>query len=138
MPLAVSCEIPAFSAAPLSPGERPISFTAALRASLTRSPIMLGSYPTTNAAAVVLFPLLSWEHSHIVAGMDDLLFEIDAYCEAIGIKPTTLGRYAVNDGGFVARIRAGGQCLPRTAQKVRAYMLANPPRDDSESEERAA
>ena len=81
---------------------------------------------------------MSWECSHIVAAMDDLLIEIETYCSAVGIKPTTLGRYAVNDGGFVSRLEAGGQCLPRTAQKVRAYMAANPPKDELDDAEQAA
>lgn len=77
---------------------------------------------------MVSFPLLRWEYSHSVAFMDDLLSEISAYCEAVGIKPTTLGRYTVNDGSFVSRLQAGGECLPRTAAKVRAYMRDNPPK----------
>jgi hypothetical protein len=61
--------------------------------------------------------------------MNDLLNEIRAFCAAIGIKPTTFGLRAVNDGGFVPRLESGGECLPRTAEKVRAYMRANPPKD---------
>jgi hypothetical protein len=59
--------------------------------------------------------------------MNDLIKDIRTFCTAAGIKPTTFGLRAVNDGGFVPRLDAGGQCLPRTVEKVRAYMRANPP-----------
>lgn len=63
--------------------------------------------------------------------MEQLLSEIDAYCARSGTAPSTLGRRAVSDPNFVARIRGGGQCLPRTADKVRAWMQANPPKADA-------
>jgi hypothetical protein len=57
-----------------------------------------------------------------------LLSEAEAYCEAAGIKLATLGYYATNDTRLFARLQAGGECLPRTAAKVRAYMRDNPPK----------
>jgi hypothetical protein len=57
-----------------------------------------------------------------------LLSEAEAYCGAAGIKLATLGYYATNDTRLFARLRSGGECLPRTAEKVRAYMRDNPPK----------
>jgi hypothetical protein len=57
-----------------------------------------------------------------------LLSEAEAYCGAVGIKLATLGYYATNDTRLFARLKSGGECLPRTAEKVRAYMRANPPK----------
>lgn len=50
-----------------------------------------------------------------------------SYCDAVGIKPSTLGQYAVADNTLFSRLESGGQCLPRTIERVRAYMAANPP-----------
>lgn len=60
--------------------------------------------------------------------MDELLREIEGYCERVGCRETTFGTYAVGDGKFVKRLRRGGQCLPRTADAARAYMAAHPAR----------
>jgi len=56
-----------------------------------------------------------------------LISEAEAYCALAGIKLATLGYYATNDTRLFARLNSGGECLPRTMEKVRAYMLANPP-----------
>jgi hypothetical protein len=53
--------------------------------------------------------------------------EIDAYCHAAGLRPSTVCHRAVANGHLYKRLEAGGECLPRTVEKVRAYMRANPP-----------
>jgi hypothetical protein len=58
--------------------------------------------------------------------MEQLLTEIRTYCLARDITLATFGAYAVGDGKFCARIDAGGECLPRTAKRARAYMRDNP------------
>lgn len=58
--------------------------------------------------------------------MTDLIDEILAYCAARGITAATFGTYAVRDGKFVTRLQGGGQCLPSTASKARAFIAANP------------
>jgi hypothetical protein len=60
--------------------------------------------------------------------MDDLLKEISTYCAQRKISWSTFGNYAVSDGKFVDRLSRGGQCLPTTAQRARAYMAENPPK----------
>lgn len=52
--------------------------------------------------------------------------EARAYCERAGIKPSTLGQYAVRDNTLFDRLESGGQCLPRTMDRVRAYMESHP------------
>lgn len=68
-----------------------------------------------------------WGSFPIMPGMEHLISEIKAYCEARGISTGTFGSYAVGDGKFMDRLERGGQCLPKTVEKVRDYMAANPP-----------
>lgn len=35
---------------------------------------------------------------------------------------TTFGRLSVNDGKLVARLKNGGQVLPKTAERIRDFM----------------
>lgn len=58
--------------------------------------------------------------------IEDFLTEARAYCAARNIKLATLGRYAVDDKDLFPRLERGGQCLPRTMDRVREYMAANP------------
>ncbi|MEC9432137.1 MAG: hypothetical protein VYD87_04440 [Pseudomonadota bacterium] len=44
----------------------------------------------------------------------------------------------MNDGKLFARLQSGGQCLPRTMDRVRAYMAANPPAEAEAPEADAA
>lgn len=58
--------------------------------------------------------------------MKQLLADIHTYCARAGISTATFGSYALNDSGFVARLEAGGECLPRTEARVRGYIAAHP------------
>lgn len=61
-----------------------------------------------------------------------LIADASKYCDAKGIKLSTLGARALNDTRFFARLQSGREALPRTIRKVRDYMAANPatpPRD---------
>lgn len=58
--------------------------------------------------------------------IQDFINEARAYCAARGIKLATLGRYAVDDKELFPRLLRGGQCLPRTMDRVRAYMSDHP------------
>lgn len=51
-----------------------------------------------------------------------LLSEIEAFLRNRKMKETTFGRFAVNDGKFVGRLRAGGSLTVTTLEKVRAYI----------------
>lgn len=58
--------------------------------------------------------------------IEQFITDARAYCAARGIKLVTLGRYAVDDKELFPRLLRGGQCLPRTMDRVRAYMAENP------------
>lgn len=51
--------------------------------------------------------------------MADLLSEIEKFCADFGVSDSGFGRRFMGDPGFVFRLRAGGECLPRTAQRAR-------------------
>lgn len=53
-----------------------------------------------------------------------LLQEIDAFIAERSMAETTFGRRSVNDGKFVARLRAGGNITFSTAERVRAFIRA--------------
>jgi hypothetical protein len=55
------------------------------------------------------------------------LIEIEMYLQAAGISHSTFGRKAVNDGSFVARVRAGANLTIKTIARVRQYMADHPP-----------
>jgi hypothetical protein len=61
--------------------------------------------------------------------MDDksLLAEITAYCEASGMKPSTLGLKSLGNSRFVDRLRRRIAKSEEDAEAVRAFMRANPP-----------
>lgn len=59
--------------------------------------------------------------------LSDFLSEIDAFIERRGIKETTFGRLAVNDGKFVGRLRAGKGVTLDLVERVRAYMRDHSP-----------
>src|SRR3970040_2274741 len=54
--------------------------------------------------------------------MKSILNEIEAFCRKQDLAETTFGKQAVNDGKFVARLRAGKSVTLRTLERVRAYM----------------
>jgi hypothetical protein len=72
-----------------------------------------------------LFPIAKWDIPHYLGAMSQpnpLLQQIDAFLAASGMKATTFGRKAVNDWGFIDRLRAGGRCWPETEERVRSFI----------------
>lgn len=63
--------------------------------------------------------------------VNQLLAEIETYCEAAGIAETTFGRKALNDGKVVGRLKAGGRVWPETAERARQFMAKNPPQPEN-------
>jgi hypothetical protein len=51
-----------------------------------------------------------------------LLIEIEDFLKTRKIAETTFGRMAVNDGKFVARLRAGANMTLATIDRVRAHI----------------
>lgn len=52
-----------------------------------------------------------------------ILKEIEAYCEARGIKPCAFGILAMGDPSFVPSLKKGRDLRSKTADAVRHYML---------------
>lgn len=67
------------------------------------------------------------------ARMEQFISEIQSYCERTGMSASAFGMASMNDHKFVGRLKAGGQCLPSTMQRVRAFMESNPQLEDSGS-----
>ena len=53
---------------------------------------------------------------------ETLLREIVEYCRKAGVAESTFGRFAVNDGKFVNRLRDGGRITTATAERVRHFI----------------
>ena len=62
-----------------------------------------------------------------------LLAEIEAFLPKRGIKETTFGRLAVNDGKFVQRLREGQNMTLATIKRAHDFI-----RDNTQSDEEAA
>ena len=54
--------------------------------------------------------------------MTEFQREIRAFLLQTGMRPSTFGHRAVNDGKFVARLERGGQVTVRTVGRVRSFM----------------
>ena len=61
----------------------------------------------------------------------DFIKTIEDHAAKLGIAPSTLCERAGQGGRFYARIKSGKRCWPETADKVRAYIAANPPETES-------
>ena len=57
---------------------------------------------------------------------ESLLRDIAQYCGRARIAESTFGRLAVNDGKLVGRLRLGGRVTAETADRVRAFIAAQP------------
>lgn len=57
----------------------------------------------------------------------EILSRIERCCAARGISESTFGRYVVNDGKFVARLRAGSSMTLKTLERVEAALAASDP-----------
>lgn len=53
---------------------------------------------------------------------NDLLTEIRAGAESLGIAPSTLCQRAIKHGGLVKRLENGGRVTLETAEQIRAYI----------------
>ncbi|MBL1436527.1 MAG: XRE family transcriptional regulator [Rhodobacteraceae bacterium] len=61
--------------------------------------------------------------------MDKFIKEVEAYASIIGLSPSTVVQNAGAGGGNVwKRWQNGGSCSMRTADRIRTFMTANPPR----------
>ncbi|SCM79454.1 hypothetical protein KL86PLE_90410 [uncultured Pleomorphomonas sp.] len=83
---------------------------------------------------MVICPLTKWDFDHYNRRMNPiplLLSRIADHCAARGIRESTFGRHVVNDGKFVARLRAGGSLTLKTLERVEAALTAGTDRPAS-------
>lgn len=60
--------------------------------------------------------------------MEKLILEIEAYAAARNLLPTTVLQRAVGASGATwGKWKSGSSCSLTTADRIRAYMSANPP-----------
>lgn len=53
---------------------------------------------------------------------DQLLLEVEDFLKRSGMAPGTFGTYALDDGRFVNRLRAGGDVRTQTLERVREFI----------------
>lgn len=70
--------------------------------------------------------------------VQELIGQIDAYITRRGIKETTFGRLAVDDGKFVGRLRAGKGVTVGLLERARQYMADNAAPESADAEEEPA
>ncbi len=58
-----------------------------------------------------------------------IIMQAEAYCAHTGRTLSTVGSYAVRDGKFFDRLKNGGGCTLRTADRVIAWFSDNWPSD---------
>lgn len=63
----------------------------------------------------------------------DLIATAERYCDAAGIKLSTLGSYAVGNSRWFDDRRAGRPCLNTTIDRVIRYMADNAPEQRTEA-----
>ncbi len=56
-----------------------------------------------------------------------IIAELDAYCASAGIKQTTVCQNALGNARFYERMKRRIDQYAADAEKLRAYMAANPP-----------
>lgn len=63
----------------------------------------------------------------------DLLSEVRAYCEEVGISPSTLGVRALGNSRYFDRLERRIEKAEEDAQKLRAFMAEHPPQKGASS-----
>jgi hypothetical protein len=56
--------------------------------------------------------------------MEQLITDIEAFCERHGMAESRFGELAMGDKPFVKQVREGRSVQMRTAEKVRAFMAS--------------
>lgn len=63
-----------------------------------------------------------------------IISRIEAHCASRGIAESTFGRLVVNDGKFVARLRAGGSMTIKTLERIETA-LSTPSIEEGSADE---
>ena len=53
--------------------------------------------------------------------------ELEAYAARVGLRPSTICLRAIGNGHLHRRLTDGGDCSSGTIERVRRYMVENPP-----------
>ena len=56
----------------------------------------------------------------------DLISRVETYCRARGISESTFGKYALNSGHLMRRIREGKPITRATEDRIVGYISRNP------------
>ena len=86
----------------------------------------VGLCPLFSVPSTGICPLTQLKFAHYNLRMNpitDLLLRIECHCAARGIAESTFGRRVVNDGKFVARLRAGRSMTLKTFERVEAALV---------------
>jgi hypothetical protein len=62
-----------------------------------------------------------------------IIAELDAYCAQVGMKQSTVCQNALGNARLYERMKRRIDQYAADAQKLRAYMAANPPASDQKS-----
>ncbi len=65
----------------------------------------------------------------------DFISDVERYCGAAGISPSTLGVRAIGNSRFLDRFKRRVETLAEDESRIRAYMAANPAPSISEASE---
>ena len=68
-----------------------------------------------------------------ITSTDELLHEIEAFCQRAGIAESTFGRHAINDGKLCARLRSGKSVTLVTAERVKEFIQTSQQKVDTRS-----
>src|SRR5690606_36788495 len=82
----------------------------------------VGPIPLRNGIYPVMIRAICAAETEVMSATGTLLSEIEAFSRQAGIKPSTLGRKAVNDGKLHERLRNGGSVTLETADRIRRWM----------------
>lgn len=69
-------------------------------------------------------------------GMDPniIITEIESYSRETGLKPTTICQLALGNARYFDRLRSRIDRFPEEAERLRAFMAANPAKDEGVSQ----
>jgi hypothetical protein len=70
-----------------------------------------------------MFPTMIRQMRTKLTSDAELLLQIERFCDAHGIRPTTFGRQAIGDGNLIPSLREGKRSLTlKTANRVVEFM----------------
>ncbi|TFL16411.1 hypothetical protein [Jannaschia formosa] len=68
----------------------------------------------------------------------DIISEIEAYCAATKLKPSTVCVRATGSSRLIARLKRRAEQNAKDAKRIREFIAANPPPPEASRDEAAA